>query len=105
MDRLRLDRRYLVPLFSTATFFDAVAAVAAGVVGRLAARVFPTSASRKLERRRDQGVVGSNPTDDFATHGHGHRRARSARRASRVAGAARGNVCVAAPTNVLRTRV
>lgn len=34
-DRLRLDRRYLVGLFSTATFFNACSAVAAGVVGNL----------------------------------------------------------------------
>lgn len=35
-DRLRIDRRYLVRLFSSATFFNAVSAVAAGVVGNLA---------------------------------------------------------------------
>ena len=34
-DRLRLDRRYLVGLFSPATFFNACSAVAAGVVGNL----------------------------------------------------------------------
>jgi len=39
IDRLALDRRYLVPLFSTATFFNAVSAVAAGVAGNLAVDV------------------------------------------------------------------
>ncbi|ACO64922.1 major facilitator superfamily [Micromonas commoda] len=34
-DRLRLDRRYLVGLFSTATFFNACSAVAAGVPSTL----------------------------------------------------------------------
>ena len=32
-DRMRIDRRYLVQLFSTATFFNAVSAVAAGIAG------------------------------------------------------------------------
>ena len=39
IDRLALDRRYLVPLFSTATFFNAVSAVAAGIAGNLAVDV------------------------------------------------------------------
>ena len=47
VDRLRLDRRYLVPLFSTATFFNAVSAVAAGVVGNLAVEYFQPASTRK----------------------------------------------------------
>ena len=73
VDRLRLDRRYLVPLFSTATFFNAVSAVAAGVVGNLAVEYFQPASTQALDVA-GRGVVGSNPTDDFATHGHGHRR-------------------------------
>ena len=34
-DRLRLDRRYLIQLFSSATFFNAMSAVTAGLVGNL----------------------------------------------------------------------
>lgn len=73
VDRLRLDRRCLVPLFSTATFFNAVSAVAAGVVGNLAVEYFQPASTQALDVA-GRGVVGSNPTDDFATHGHGHRR-------------------------------
>ena len=71
VDRLRLDRRYLVPLFSTATFFNAVSAVAAGVVGNLAVEYFQPASTQTLDAA-GRGVVGSNPTGDFATHGHGH---------------------------------
>jgi hypothetical protein len=34
VDRMRIDRRYLVQLFSAATFFNAASAVAAGIAGK-----------------------------------------------------------------------
>ena len=100
VDRLRLDRRYLVPLFSTATFFNAVSAVAAGVVGNLAVEYF-----NPRRRKRSTSLAGSRRFKSYRRLRHPRPRPSSSRalRLRRGRGAARGNA--ARPHEQVRTRV
>tara|TARA_B110000977_G_scaffold147016_1_gene186347 strand:- start:8131 stop:9780 length:1650 start_codon:yes stop_codon:yes gene_type:complete len=62
-DRLKIDRKYLVQLFSTATFFNAVSAVIAGVVGNFL--ISATEGSLETKAGTSSSAISSlNDADD-----------------------------------------
>ena len=63
VDRMRIDRRYLVQLFSAATFFNAASAVAAGIAGNAVVAnpdgrtTYATGEQIRARVRRRRGLV------------------------------------------------